>query len=179
MIRDTTLLQHIQLALMGIVLVVGLFYIWRSIARLEDRIERLGRECCGGNAACAKNMYPRENFQMPMTPDLGADEIMKHVFGGDDTTFVMYSSPSDIEPTTSAVCIEEIPTVVEEPKDVPTREEDEPSEVGTADQSNPLSKSKLKRMNIDTLKELCKERDLPTDGSKAVLMDRLLGLTRD
>ena len=52
----------------------------------------------------------------------------------------------------------------------PIKEAPEPSE--TATQS--FSKSKLHKMNLDKLKEICEERHLSTEGTKQQLIDRLL-----
>ena len=38
-LRDNALISNIQLSLLGIILVVGVFYIWRSLSRLEDKLD--------------------------------------------------------------------------------------------------------------------------------------------
>jgi hypothetical protein len=42
-----------------------------------------------------------------------------------------------------------------------------------------MSKSKLSQMKVEKLRELCKVRDLSTEGLKPELIERLLGLNRD
>lgn len=168
MIRDTTLLGNIQMAMIGIVLVAGLFYVWRSICRLEEKVDRLMTSMATPSKMCSS---PSGSCPLPDTikfgdSDAAAEAFMKQVFGGDDDFMVFSSMPTDSEK--SGVHVEEVATPVEEA----------PSETDT-DHSNPLSKSKLRSMNLAALKTLCKERGLSEEGSKNVLVDRLLGLTRD
>jgi hypothetical protein len=40
--------------------------------------------------------------------------------------------------------------------------------------NNGLSKTKLKRMSIDSLKEVCKTKGLSTEGTKTALLDRIM-----
>ena len=42
-----------------------------------------------------------------------------------------------------------------------------------------MSKSKLSQMKLEKLRALCKARDLPTEGLKPQLIERLLGLSRE
>lgn len=163
MIRDTSLIMQIQLAIMGIVLVGGLFYLWRSCCRMEEKIDVLAAQV--QSVACICPVSKKETASV--NPE-DAEEFMKKVFGSDDASdpaFMMFASAPPEEPANKPI-IEEIV------------DEDHESEAET-DTSNPLSKSKLKRMNVDTLKEMCLERGLSTEGSKNVLMNRLLGLERD
>lgn len=48
MARDPYMLLSIQLALMGIVLVVGFFFVWRAMSRLETRIDELAAAAPAG-----------------------------------------------------------------------------------------------------------------------------------
>ena len=57
-------------------------------------------------------------------------------------------------------------------------QDDDVSEAET-DAANPLSKARLKRMNVERLKELCMDRGMSVDGTKQQLIDRILGLSRD
>ena len=79
---DSTLLIQIQIALLGIVMIAGLFYLWRIILRLEERIDNLCK-----NNICQNGMPP---FQIPpqfadenSQDDIAiAQELMQQVFGG-------------------------------------------------------------------------------------------------
>lgn len=168
MIRDTSLILQMQLAIMGIVLVFGLFYLWRSTSRLEEKIDVLAQRIQGITSCKCPSVA---NNDITTIDAEEAEEFMKHVFGGGDMMFV----PQDMPFPAKQAVVEEIPTEV--PKQVEPDEVDE-SEADT-DAANPLSKSKLKRMNIDTLKALCEERGFSTEGSKTALMNRLLGLSRE
>lgn len=167
MVRDLSLIGNIQVAMIGIVLVVGLFYIWRSICRMEEKMERvnltvqtMSKKLASSQGGASCPMPSGTTFEA----DPIAEAFMKQVFGQEEE---MYASP-----------VAEAQGVHVEEMDIETENEkqDEESE---ADTTNPLSRSKLKKMNLDTLKALCKERGLNDDGSKAVLTDRLLGLTRE
>ena len=48
MARDPYMLLSIQLALMGVVLVVGFFFVWRAMSRLETRIDELAAAAPAG-----------------------------------------------------------------------------------------------------------------------------------
>lgn len=172
MIRDTSLIMQMQLAIMGVVLVFGLFYVWRGICRIEEKLDILMMRVQASESIKPMCNVSSSNDIEVINPK-EAEEFMKHVFGGDvaDSQFMMYMSPEEHDQlhNTKPVVVEEIEEVVQEPEE---------SEADT-EATNPLSKSKLKRMNIDTLKELCNERGLPSDGTKAILMNRLLGITRE
>ena len=223
MVTGSSLLVQIQIAFIGIVVVLGTFYIWRMINRLEERVEKLALNCsCGPksqsqlNQSCTFNSAnkPRTASSYP-EEDEYAEEMMR-VFGNiqdrglqsqfvipdedeletrtngviltqynddDDEQFEEYFAQSrqqqqesltsdTIENTSTANQSTEVSAVLE------SNETDNFSEAET-ETENPLSKSKLKRMSADKLKELCKDRSLPVDGSKALLIDRILGITRN
>jgi hypothetical protein len=171
-----SLISQIQIALIGIVVVLGLFFVWRILHRLEDKVDRMLESlssrpatCLPGSNTCAFG----DAIPMPEDAD-AAEEFMRSVFGG-GPLFRMETEAEPAAPANEGVVIEELPpataTVLEEAERA--------SEADTDATTNPLSRSKLKKMNADTLKELCRERGLSTEGSKAVLTDRLLGLIRD
>lgn len=161
MIRDTSLIMQMQLAIMGVVLVFGLFYLWRSTCRMEEKMDVLIQRVSNMNS-CKCPTSPSSDINTIDPQE--AEEFMKQVFGGD----MMFVAPDVPIPPSKQAVVEEIVEEVQEQE----------SEADT-EATNPLSKSKLKRMNIDTLKSLCEERGFSTDGSKTVLMNRLLGLSRE
>jgi ABC-type nickel/cobalt efflux system permease component RcnA len=168
MIADNSLLMQIQLAAIGIVMVLGMFYLWRSLARLEDKVHQLLREP-------RRPFASKEDLPVNMAEaDATAEMFMKQVFGesAEAPPFMMFMD----SPPSEETCVNPSRSVIEEVE--PEEPEEHESEAGT-DAANPLSKSKLKRMNVDTLKSLCVERGLSSEGSKNVLIDRLLGLSRD
>lgn len=210
--RDPQLLMSIQIALMGIVLVVGFFFIWRTLSRLENKIEQLS--CQNVNNACLLNQRPSiyagqssppimkeqcdENRDEDCDEDCDEEDydendefsIMKNCFGDipleslmDDggATFMIFNTTKiNEEDQQEGVILEEIETKeIKETKDIKTTKEKDAEKdkdtVSVADtDANELSKSKLKKMGVDTLKELCVARGLPTDGLKNVLIDRIL-----
>jgi len=103
MLGDSSLILHMQIALVGIVLVTGLFYLWRSICRIEDKVTRLslkvgnmslsqptsggaGTACFGGPCCQTPGMGMFSgNDGGPLNfadADAHAKEIMKQLFGG-------------------------------------------------------------------------------------------------
>lgn len=204
---DSTLLIQIQLALIGIVVVIGLFYLWRIITRLEERVNK---SLC----KCSKKVNTYEDnsntMQFPsiisqLQNDMNdlnnehsfeemknAEELMKQVFGGNDMnmhqpTMVMFSMESMPENPPSNVVVEELSNNETEDVNKESLQEQELNEQAdseTNDDSisldvNPMSKSKLALMKVEKLRALCKARDLSTEGLKPQLIERLLGLTRE
>lgn len=165
MLRDPMLLVNIQLAIMGIVLVAGLFYLWRMICRLEKRVDDFMSNEYMNRIVSPSPKYVMQNAgtsaDATSAVEIDAeieedddDEFMNKVFGGDSATIVIGTS----QPSFSNK-----PTVEIEEEDAAT----------TVSTSN-ITKSKLKRMSVDGLREICKERGLPTDGTKVALQDRIL-----
>jgi hypothetical protein len=93
---------------------------------------------------------------------------MQDVFGDAGTpasaTFIINSPVPSFKPSTPTVLVEE-----ETAASQPTKE-DAMSEVSHGG----LSKSKVKRMNIDTLRDTCKDRGLSVDGTKVALQERII-----
>lgn len=178
MITDM-LVSQIQLALIGIVVVLGLFFVWRSLHRMEDKLDRL-TDLCTSNTHTTGAGWDTTRDDIDDVANMDADMFMRSVFGGGDNaaSSVVFSSPiTDQQCVKDPVVIEEI--VCNENNTHEAHDKDERSSEADTDTANPLSKYKLKKMPIDTLKELCKERGLTAEGSRAVLTDRLLGLVRD
>jgi hypothetical protein len=139
---DGTLLIQIQIALLGIVMIAGLFYLWRIILRLEERIDSLCK-----NNTCQAGIPP---FQIPpqfadenSQDDIAiAQELMQQVFGGGGNgidqppTMMMFSttlpmqvpsvSENSFASTPKKCVVEEIPTV--EPNNVSEQASEQASE---------------------------------------------------
>ena len=193
MLADSSLLLQMQLALIGIVLVTGLFYLWRSICRIEDKVTRLavkinnngnfcpcpmpsqgmGMEQCHMPGPVSVSSHSKDDFRVnPVNfadANLQAQEIMKEVFGEDDEVL-------SVKIPNTTVIVEE-----QAKKNDATTVQQDPEVVSEADTetANPLSKNKLNKMTPEDLKNLCLQRGLSGEGSKKVLVDRLLGITRD
>ena len=147
MIRDLSLIGNIQVAMIGIVLVVGLFYIWRSICRMEEKMEKvnltvqtMSKKLADKPTVCG--IPSGGSFEN----DPIADAFMKQVFGqdDDDKQFVMFSSSPQ---EANGVRVEEVEVEAE-------AEHEKQDDESETDHTNPLSRSKLKKMNLDTLKAL-------------------------
>jgi len=156
MFKDTQFVITFQLALIGVVLIGGLFLIWKAITRLEEKLDILTMEqdCKSFNGF----KQQLENAFNPV-PQQSSDEVMQQLFGNQDVKdeFVMFSAscPFEEKPV-SDVKVEEI--------------EKAPSEVS----EHPLSKNKLRMMNIDKLKKICEEKNISTEGTKNQLIERIL-----
>jgi hypothetical protein len=194
---DSTLLIQIQLALIGIVVVAGLFYLWRSIVRLEEKVEH---SVCTCKSLLSNNNLPfpfsmeenDNNDEISENDQVSAEKLMKHVFGGGDPTMMMFSSmpiyQSDM-PSTTNVCVEDISDepppleIIEIPQNQEGLEnendDDDENKTIVSIDTNPLSKSKLLKMNLEKIRHLCEERELSLDGSKNQLIEKLLGLSRE
>ena len=204
---DSTLLIQIQLALIGIVVVVGLFYLWRIITRLEERVNKSLCKCNNNSnkinlnddkhlpSIISKLQTDLKDNENNMEELQNAEELMKQVFGGDidmnQPTMVMFSMESlnQMPDRSSGVIVEELNNLDNENKTTESihkisNDHDESDNSETNDDNisidiNPMSKSKLSQMKLEKLRALCKARDLPTEGLKPQLIERLLGLSRE
>ena len=103
-----------------------------------------------------------------------------------NSTFVLFtqSGPINIPTETTIDDSKKIEEIIEEI--VEEKEEKIKSVVLSSEEvpkseelSNPLSKSKLTKMNVAELQGLCKDRGLSTDGHKQDFINRLLGIVRE
>lgn len=162
MTSDNGIMMSVQIAIIGIVVVVGLFVLWRRIARLEERVEALSNMQrlmgCGGVGGGGFGDEQHDD-------DEGIeDRIMANIFD----MKAMCSMPI-------SVGIAEGPsvTVVEHEEREEREHEEHIDEPAESVETGP-SKSKIRKMNVEELKDLLEARDLPTDGNKAILVDRLI-----
>jgi len=167
MLRDG-IIMNIQIALIGIVLVLSIFYFWRQIQNLEDRMCRCMQGIQGmqglsgpsGPAGSSGHSGPMG--EADTTPLSTAEQyMMDHIFGA--TTL----SPMPPMPT---VNVSEIPDeAVAEPVDaVEEALSEAPSHL------EPLSKSKVRKMAVEGLREVCKERNISAEGPRNALVERVL-----
>lgn len=221
MSRDPMLLLSIQVALLGAVLVGGLFYMWRVMSRLETKIEELAaRDCSSINAMSSCPMMPvfhrQEDDASPLrghyvevTDDDAddaddaddnnkadteddtdneddADGMMRACFGDmpiqsllDEAAaaFMMFKGAHQ-EP--EGVVLEEIDA--DEPAKPlnakkapePEPEHDDGSSMADTEHTANLSRTKLRKMTLDALRDMCEARGLSTDGIKNALVERIL-----
>jgi hypothetical protein len=160
--KDTSFIITVQLTLIGIVLVAGLYLLWKAAARIEEKVDLLLMD---KQTQC---LFPKEedtHISQDLTAQMNQDEFMKNVFSEsltDNQTnnggFVFFSSNTyDNEESESQV------------KDVMIEEVSVKESV-----TNDYSKSKLRQMNLEKLKELCLSKNLSTEGTKNQLIESLL-----
>jgi len=202
--QSMTLLIQIQMAVVGIVVVAGFFYLWRMISRIEERLSQISFNQTQTHCAAPissnsnsniNNIIPECVYNKPaeynQEDDINdaADELMKQVFGASSQndlqpTMVMFSMSQNqqLNPLyTSNVQVEEIDEESDDDSEENKSVDDEQSQGSQGkkqDEHDPLSKNKLKNMNVDTLKKLCVDRGLSSEGKKDILVNRLLGLDR-
>lgn len=218
-LRDNALVFNIQLALLGIIMVVGVFYNWRALSRIEERMDNLARTVSAGaglhggaGAGLGAGMYndgPVSDEEAEM-----AEAFMQNVFGN-----VAYNAPSVAAagggvsgatvvveeaapepapkpiaapvaaPKPVAVAAPVVATVAAAPvaaATVAAATDDvvaaallaKNDDSGTED-STVISKTRLRKMNAESLREICMSHGLPSDGTRVLLIDRLMEFLYD
>ena len=170
MFKDSQLILTFQLSLIGIILVGGLFLVWKALTRIEEKVDALAldKECKAFNnfkhhidAAFAPPMD-----EASMQHAMEQDPLMKQLFNPPEKEeFVMFSCPINL----SGVGKEEPKESVQEESVKIEEIEKEPSEAA----SETLSKSKLRMMTLEKLKKICEDKKLSSDGTKNQLIDRI------
>ena len=251
----SSLLIQIQIAIVGIIIVLGIFFIWRTVSRMEQRLrivevnQKTLAQCqsnpslningvnpstplsplsCGiMSGVCLRNEPNIQTFSTSATDfseiDEFSDEMLK-VFGNtnqemdiedyedeeeedkhvkdkitsintqkvnenSDTNVVNIShivitpvaSTSTVASTPNKVAVEKVNTSIStNSTNVPHISlVDEVLSEADTESGNPLSKSKLKAMGLEKLKAICVHHNISSEGSKNVLISRILGETRD
>lgn len=179
---DASMITNIQMALIGIVMVVGVFYVWRALARIEEHIEKIYARL---------PTMPVMRFAGPEDDDTAfnpeesamAEQFMNNIFGGIAASAAAHVSAdagaqqqpvvveelSEEAPAAPATAAATAPPATAEPAD----HTDAITE-SDADTAGSLSKGKVRRMNAEALREALRQVGLPTDGTRAVLQERLL-----
>lgn len=214
MFKEPPFMITFQLALIGLILIGGLFLVWKGIARIEEKVDMLLLER-DMKASCpfkyqldtAMGGSPVEESSRASNP-FEEDSRMAKLFGeetslsdeGEGNVYIFSSVPFQSgENDESGVKIEEEPpkekeepvipamfspetpstttaTPIPAPAPVPASAPapvDDNSSVASAE-GHPISRTKLRTMNLDRLKRVCMERGLDTEGTKNQLIDRIL-----
>lgn len=195
---DSSFILQVQIAFLGVILVVGLFYIWRTVSRIEDKVDHAGAAGvysgagAGTGAGTCRQVEKGSCPLFPgqcemMTPDFrnepmniaeandAADALMKSVFGD---VFVLSTAKPSV--ATNGVKVTEIVEEHEhEEQEIDADDADDADSVhsdttSAANAKGGMSKTKLRKMGVNLLKELCSQRGLSVDGSKSALVDRLI-----
>ena len=160
MFQDTSFVISFQLTLIGIVLIGGLFLIWKAISRIEENVEMLilqSNDTMGGGVCTFKAAAESICGKKCPIEMMSADSIMQHLFQEEPVEVATEEEASNPEPTSSVI--------IEEPA---------PSE--TSDTGAPISRNRLRQMGVEKLKSVCEEKNIPTDGTKNQLIDRILAV---
>lgn len=166
MFKDPYFVIMFQLTLIGIVLIGGLFLIWKAISRIEENVDML---LIQKERSTLMSRPEAEAHDDPMKM-MDADIIMQHLF----------NSP---QPTTNSTHVEEM-CEAEAEAEGQGQAEDEGEKKGDADaevepapsefSESPMSRSKLRQMPLEKIKALCEERGIAVDGTKNQLIDKLM-----
>lgn len=131
---DTSFIIQLQIAIIGVILVTGLFYIWRTVCRIENKLDRSQQQVCmrpkhpmdtppPAFTTATQSSSPQPgtvnqedfrinplNFQGGSEEDAeaAADAIMKSVFGD---VFVLSSGMVNMTPSSNGVKVTEIEEV--------------------------------------------------------------------
>jgi len=180
--------MSVQIAIVGIVVVVGLFVLWRRIARLEERVEALsnmqrimggagfmqadGMDGMEGMEGMGGGGGQHENGQHSLMPD---EDIMAAIFdlplGRSRAGIVELSEGNGTGGGGTVTVVEEEDGAVEDADAA----EEAIHDVAPSESEQAVSKSKLRKLTVDELKSMLEARGLSTDGSKVMLVERLHG----
>jgi hypothetical protein len=215
-LRDNALVFNIQLALLGIIMVVGVFYNWRALSRIEERMESLARTVSAGaslhggaGAGMGADMGMYNDGPVSDEDAEMAEAFMQNVFGNvaynaasvaaagggvpGATVVVEEAAPEPIVAAAPAAPVVVAAPVAPKPAAAPAaapvagpvaddvvaaallaKNEDS----GTED-STVISKTRLRKMNAESLREVCMSHGLPSDGTRVTLIDRLMEFLYD
>lgn len=179
MFRDPQLIITFQLALIGIVLIGGLFLIWKAVTRIEEKVDML----------FTGNLNSEQPFSFELNNDVrendreyNNDIMMKQLFGNleedkqeEDIKEIKEDDESieDIqEIREDDESIEDIkePNSVEEIEEIEEIDEVNVEEISTL----VLSRNKLRQMRLEQVQQLCIDRNIDSDGTKNQLIEKLL-----
>ena len=184
MFRDPQLIITFQLALIGIVLIGGLFLIWKAVTRIEEKVDML----------FTGNLNSEQPFSFELNNDVrendreyNNDIMMKQLFGNlEEDKQEEDNQEEDIkEIKEDDESIEDIQEIreddesieeIKEPNSVEEIEEiEEIDEINVEDNSTlVLSRNKLRQMRLEQVQRLCIDRNIDSDGTKNQLIEKLL-----
>lgn len=186
MLKDPQFMVTLQMGLIGIVLVAGFYLIWKALTRIEEKVDLMLLD--KQSQQFFQNDRSSEQTAESMVPS--TDAMMKAMFSEDmedlpeegflnasPEGFVIFSSPFQMPPEEDFRSrMDSREEVVEESENVHIEElkPDMTAESDVTITNIGYSKTKLKTMSVDKLKELCHERQLSTEGTKNQLIQRLL-----
>lgn len=155
MFKDPYFVITVQLTLIGIVLIGGLFLIWKAISRIEENVDMLLIQKDKGCFLQTKEQEVQTPLDFhhehcdPMKM-MESDSIMQQLF-----------STHDKEDIIDDTKVEEL---------APSEHGVNTSEIS----ESPMSRNKLRQIPLDKIKIMCEEKGLSIDGTKNQLIDKLL-----
>ena len=179
MFRDPQLIITFQLALIGIVLIGGLFLIWKAVTRIEEKVDML----------FTGNLNSEQPFSFELNNDVrendreyNNDIMMQQLFGNleeDNQEEDIKEIKEDDESIEDIQEIREDDESIEEIKEPNSVEEveeiEEIDEINVEDNSTlVLSRNKLRQMRLEQVQRLCIDRNIDSDGTKNQLIEKLL-----
>ena len=181
MFRDPQLIITFQLALIGIVLIGGLFLIWKAVTRIEEKVDML----------FTGNLNSEQPFSFELNNDVrendreyNNDIMMKQLFGNleedkqeeDKQEEDIKEIKEDDESIEDIQEIREDDESIEEIKESDSIEKiEEIDEINVEDNSTlVLSRNKLRQMRLEQVQQLCIDRNIDSDGTKNQLIEKLL-----
>jgi hypothetical protein len=212
-LRDNALVFNIQLALLGIIMVVGVFYNWRALSRIEERMESIERSFAagGGGGSCLRGggdgIYdgPVSDEEAEM-----AEAFMQNVFGNagaynapsvaaagggvsGGVVIVEEAAPAPVAAPVAKIAAAPAPVAKAAPvaapaaPAAPATETDDivaaalsaKNEDSGTDDGTIISKTRLRKMNAESLREVCMSHGLPSDGTRVMLIERLMEFLYD
>jgi hypothetical protein len=196
MFKDTQFVITFQLALIGIVLIGGLFLIWKAITRIEEKVDMIilqqdakalhnfkiqmdnsglsSIQSCdkSKNECCPLNMMKSDKVMQELFKDATDENKPPIAIITSLESFVVqtpFSAPDeDDQYNDNSVLIEDVSNIQNDDKAM--------SEVSEYVSGGVLSKTKLRQMNLEKIKLLCEEKGISSDGTKNSLIEKLIQL---
>lgn len=182
--NDDQFMITAQLSFLGIVMVFGMFFMWRTIGKVESKVNLVLERMNNADFLVPGNPSMRHLQPQDMAHAKEMQDAMEQIFGelgnvdfADPAMMVLSTfeeggkaaekEGGDGDVCGSGVEIQEI----DEHQDVQ-------SEVGTNATAThghgTISRSRLMKMNLDTLKERCMALGVSCEGTKRELTDRIV-----
>jgi hypothetical protein len=156
-----------------------MLYIWRRIYGLECYTQILEKKIIN---------LKKENRQLQEThnsfaSDSDADIIMNKIFSecSEETKIDTFISEKTSQPVCTKLDYNSdmiLKNIIEEGLNTSEKDEKEldtnDMESVISDITTPYNKKKLSKMNLDKLKDICNEMNLSTEGTRNILIDRII-----
>ncbi|MGA1049682.1 MAG: SAP domain-containing protein [Minisyncoccia bacterium] len=162
--KDTNFIISVQLTLIGIVLMIGLYLLWKGLSRVEEKIDIILQSGKTELRVLEKPQYSFIN-QDELEESIDNDTFMNNIFNSD----IMFEDTDEGDNNNNqddTVKIEEVSTY--------TNNKNDDEESVSMSVKNEYTKTKLRQMTVDKLKELCDKSGISSEGTKNQMIDRLL-----